>query len=448
MRLSNGYKSDKTETAFALAGIAGSAVLGIAVGVNTLVTVSVVAALTVAVLAYLFPQPAVILWLLTTIFVPFWTPIMVQGVNFPPSSAVAVPVIIGCLLSPRTIRPALTWVDGCVATFTMIVLFLYFTNELQGLFFLRDIFTLWLCAYILGRIASPQTLRWFPIAMLVIATWGVVEFVTGWHLFENWFALQSGNSSKIMERDGLARSEATFGHPIAMGAACVMAIPFAAKLRFPVLAQLVLAAGVLSSLSRGPILALALTSALTVWTVAPARARVPMAAVAGSLGVGGYILLQSLYSGDAAPELESSSNTRANQLALVQDQLRWFHSSISGYVDGRPFVGPVSVIDNAALRIAANFGILALVVIAIPFAVAAVLAILRRVGPAGTAIAGQIPVLIFTSLIQQWQVILFFVLGAFATELARRAEARRQAILRSTSDDNDRTIASEASAVF
>ena len=412
--------TERLDVVLVVAGMVLSGVLTIAAAKSPLVTFSILGALGLAALAYLLPQSAIAVWLVITILVPFWTPVMVQGVNFPPSAAVAGPVIIGCLLSPKTVRPKLTWVDGCVAAFAAIVLFLYFTREIQGLFFLRDIFTLWLCAYVIGRLATPQTLRWFPVLMLVVAAWGMIEFVTGWHFFENWFALQSGNSSKIMERDGLARSEATFGHPIAMGAACVMAIPFAAKMRYPIVAQMILAGGVLSSLSRGPILALALSALLTVWTVAPAKKRMPMAVLAGSLGVGGYFLLRRLYSGDAAPELESSSNTRANQLTLVEDQLRWFHSAISGYVDGRPVVGTVSVIDNAPLRIAANFGILALLFIAVPFIVAGVLSILRKTGPAGTAIAGQIPVLLFTSFIQQWQVLLFFILGAFATELSRR----------------------------
>lgn len=82
-----------------------------------------------------------------------------------------------------------------------------------------------------------------------------------------------------------------------------------------------------------------------------------------------------------------------------------------------PLVNGILVIDSTPLRLAANFGIIAAVLFAVPVLIALARVIGRKAGPASVALAGQIPVLAVTSFITQWQVLIFFAMGLVATEV-------------------------------
>ncbi|WP_237171819.1 hypothetical protein, partial [Prescottella equi] len=71
----------------------------------------------------------------------------------------------------------------------------------------------------------------FALIMAGVALWGIVEFLSGMHLFVDWMPGANQTLNAIQERSGVARSEAAFGHAIAYGASLAMAIPFAQQLR-------------------------------------------------------------------------------------------------------------------------------------------------------------------------------------------------------------------------
>ncbi|NKS73210.1 hypothetical protein GS531_11340 [Rhodococcus hoagii] len=260
----------------------------------------------------------------------------------------------------------------------------------------------------------------FALIMAGVALWGIVEFLSGVHLFVDWMPGANQTLNAIQERSGVARSEAAFGHAIAYGASLAMAIPFAQQLRKGAVAvQIVLALGIVASLSRGPLLALAVTFALTAWVLAshPAlRLRYMLLTLIGGATV--YFVLGRLYSGVDSDQVAGSGEMRINQYDAIGGSLHWLSSALEFTgVNQTPLVNGILVIDSTPLRLAANFGIIAAVLFAVPVLIALARVIGRKAGPASVALAGQIPVLAVTSFITQWQVLIFFAMGLVATEV-------------------------------
>lgn len=385
-------------------------------------------ALALAGFAYAKPQPALILWLVVTAVVPYWTTVYVIGVGFPPSAAVGVPVLVGIATSRFTSGSSvrLSWMDWSIISAALIVTFLWWTGELEGFFYIRDLLLVWMLAYVLGRCASGRVMTAFPVLMACVAAWGLIEFTFGMHLFADWMPSANHTLNVIQERAGVARSEAAFGHAIAYGAALVMAIPFAQRLRrHALLVQFLLVAGVAVSLSRGPLLGLVLTLVLSTWVLADSKLRVRYTLLTVLGGGAAYLILTNLYSGVYSDEVTGSGNARLDQYFAVRDHLDWLSSALvfSG-PNGEPIVAGLLIIDSTPLRLAVNYGIITAALFLIPVAVAALRVLRRKAGPASVALAGQIPVLLVTSLITQWQMLIFFMMGVVVTEvLDRRATA-------------------------
>ena len=382
-----------------------------------------IAALAIVALAAVRPDLATILWLSTAVLVPFWTPIPAAGLVFQPASALAIPVALGILIG-RLGKPArlrLCYVDYTVAAGGLIILVQWLTDDLTGFVFIKDLIFLWLLAYVIGRFAVQNARTALVVLMSIVALWGLVEFAFDWHVLTEWFPSANHSLNDIQERSGVARSEASLGHGIAYGAALALALPFAHRFaRGAIWIQLLLCAGIVASLSRGPMLTMVLTLVLTLWVFSHSknRMRYLLLAVAGGLGV--YYVLGALYTGVYSDEVRGSGAARVNQFDAVRDSVNWFTSGLTGSVDGQAVAGTVLIIDSTPLRLAVNFGIIAAACLLVPVAVAAWRSIKRTAGTASVALAGQIPVLAVTSLIVQWQVLIFFVAGMVATEISAR----------------------------
>ena len=384
-------------------------------------------ALGVAVLAYRHPQTAIALWIAVTVAIPNWTTVYVGGIGMPPASALGIPILLGIGVSRLvgTNRARISWMDWTLGLASVLVVMLWVTGDLQGFYFIRDLLLVWVLAYILGRNAGPEATKVFAIAMAVVAAWGIVEFIFGLHLFVNWRPSATHTLNLIQSRAGVDRSEAAFGHAIAYGASLAMAIPFAQQLRRnSLVVQILLAAGIVVSLSRGPLIALATTLVLLAWVTASTsklRARYIGLTVIGASTV--WFILDRMYSGVYADEVVSSEDSRNSQWATIEPALKWFSSALTfSGTDGSATVRGIAIIDSTPLRLAANFGIVAATLFLIPAIMAAWRVVVRKAGPASVALAGQIPVLAVTSFITQWQTLLFFVMGMAVTEMTRRSD--------------------------
>jgi hypothetical protein len=386
---------------------------------------AVVAIAGIIYLATWSPRLAIALWLIATLFIPSWTPIFIGPLALPPTFIVGLPVMIGLGLGGHLkLRPI--WIDYVLlATFGATISIV----ALQGLpnYLLGGVALSLLFPYLVGRLAPTVTQKAFLWLALVLALWGCMEFIFDLHVFTEWPALPGNYWFDIQVRGGLARSEASLGHAIAYGAVLAAAIPFAAALpRYSGLAQLVLFAGLLVSFSRGPLLSAALTAVLAS-ALLTARVSKSRALIHGAVGLAlGIAAIVALYAGPGTEELERSSAIRGNQTtdylgvlrvlgaAPVQDVLR---SGITA--DGRV------IIDNAALRLALDFGVLVAVGLLLPILYCACSLMGRRATPASVALAGQIPVLLVTSFITQWQTILFWLLGVAVAQLVSPSPANR-----------------------
>ena len=78
-------------------------------------------------------------------------------------------------------------------------------------------------------------------------------------------------------------------------------------------------------------------------------------------------------------------------------------------------------VSTAYVIVGVIFGIITAVLFLVPVLVAGVRCLKRTAGPASVALAGQIPVLLVTSPITQWQLLLFFMMGAVAAEVTSRS---------------------------
>lgn len=397
--------------------------VGTAVAVAPVVSVGALAVAAVLGLSYWKPQAGIAVWLVTTVLVPAWLTADLGGFSLAPAY-VALPVIVGVGLRAwsRARRPSGLDVSLIAAAVLVLVYQVAFD---QATFLFTNVAVTLLTGYVLGRLASVSIERLFVIAMVVVALWGIVEFLTSWHPFTDFERHYPGIGPQVQERSGVIRSEATLGHAIGYGAALAAAIPSATLFRRAGLLQVILVAGVLVSVSRGPIIATAFTFALLVYAQRKARHRVTSALflIAGLVGI--YVLFSALYNGTGQEEVMSSGSARSRQLegALPYTNLVGPAQGMFLNLEGQYQLYGIVIIDNAFLRIALDFGWLVCALMFLPVVVAAVNVLLRRAGRITVALVAQVPVLVVTSFITQWQTLFFFVMGMAVTEMVA---ARRQ----------------------
>lgn len=389
-----------------------------------------IAAATIAVVAVVIttvlrPAIGVGIWLIITSITPFWTTISTGGTPIFPYY-LNIPIAIGLILrtatTPRERRSSsLNLLDIIVTIAVFIAVILTFTSGMQSFLYSNMLYTLY-GGYIIGRHSPVKITKLYVVVMTILAIWGVIEFAFGWHAFVDWQATSGGMGPSIQERGGYARSEATMGHAIAYGAALVSAIPFTREFRSATILQVVLIAGVLSSLSRGPIFAAMLAVALNFYLERNSSHRVRMFLLL-SVGVAlAYLLIGSLYAGSGQEELDSSSNARGLQIDNTFGLLRAIGQARDTQWNpgtGRYETNGISLVDNSFLRLALDYGWVVPSLLAIPFLVAAYLVIRRKAGIAAQSLVTQLPIVFVTSLITQWQILLLFVVGLFVQELAK-----------------------------
>lgn len=396
---------------FLAVAVLGLGLLAIGIVVNMTVSIALLCGCALIGIGYARPQVAILLWLSAVVFIPEWTRLTVLGeLSLEPATYIGVPVLIGLLVARRG-EGHLTAIDYTLS-FTLLFIAAQYALGLTYFQITKEAFTVWLLGYIFGREATQPIKSAFVIFMTIVAVWGTIEYALDWHAFANWFPKASHTWNLLQERGGAVRSEAMFGHAIAYGASLAMAIPFAQRFRFGWVIQVLLLAGILVSISRGPMLAGVLTLVLTALFLARGkhRARTTGLSVAGGVAV--YLVFSEFVSSSGFDrDTESSTFARSLQLDTYAGSLRVFTSSLDSIVD--------DTIDNTPLRLAVNFGILTAVLVLLPVIVACTVLLRGPAGPAVVAIVGQIPVLVVTSLITNWSVLIFFLMGMVVSEIGK-----------------------------
>jgi hypothetical protein len=370
------------------------------------------------------PMVGVVVWLAVLILIPDWTPL---PVGLKPVSAIGVVVLIGILVSRRRERIRITWPDFALAAAVITIGILTFLDG-YPIVLLSNLAAVLGVSYWLGRAAPDAARRAYLWAMVIVSIWGIFEFATRLHVFSQWALSTTHHWDLIQTRSGVDRSEAAFGHAIAYGASIAMAIPFARELpRRAGLVQLILLAGVFASVSRGPMLtaALALGLAVIFSTKGRARAISIIGLVLAMIAI--LAVFQLLYGSEDSDETQQSGDQRTIQLLATLPNVQWFGATGLSFEDGRVQTLGTDIIDNTFLRLAINFGWVLAALILAPLIFALFRLLRGEYTASSLALIGQIPVLLVTSLITQWQAALFFVAGMAVADLTALRYSKRTA---------------------
>ena len=164
----------------------------------------------------------------------------------------------------------------------------------QGFYAFSDVF---LPYYVLSRTLRDlegfrNALSGFVIAAMILAAIGFFEFSRHWLLYHAVVGALGLKSSPFayLDRVGLLRASASTGHSIALGYVMVVAIAFYAYLKDDVRSRLnrrigglILAAGLIAPLSRGPWVGAVASLATFIWTGPHAFKRLASMAMIGTL---------------------------------------------------------------------------------------------------------------------------------------------------------------------
>lgn len=376
------------------------------------------------------PRAAFAVWLAVLCAVPVWAIEPNIVVAMPPAT-LAFLVIIPALLRTRvSMRAADWWLLGFLgACAVAAVVFDAPQYAMAGLVAQSG------TAYLVGRRLAPAcgeqwAYRAVAIACAAVAAWACLEFVTGLHVFEDFVG--SGSQSfwrEIQVRGGSARSEAAFGHAIALGGFVAIGVPFALAAGFRTGTQLLLigllSAGLLVSLSRGPILGglLALVLAL-LFLPASQMARNTRLVLFGVGLFAVFVVAPRLldFFAAAGEDTAASADYRARLITHWSDDLRLFGQAdyVTVGVDGVARYRGFASIDNGWLHLGLQFGWVPLVVLVLASAAVVWRVLVRHAGPAEVALLGQVLILATVAQITQHGTAVWLVAG-LAVAFARRA---------------------------
>ena len=198
---------------------------------------------------------------------------------------VLAPMFFTLIRRSNTPRLGHFWQDRCLLAFLLLTTIMQLrattlTDTLrEGVYSFIDVF---LPYYVLSRSLRDlegfrNTLSGFVIAAMILAAIGFFEFSSHWLLYSamaDALGLKSSLSFTLyLARAGQLRASASTGHPIALGYVMVVAIAFYSYLKDDVrtrlnrrIGGLILAAGLIAPLSRGPWVGAMASLVTFIWT--------------------------------------------------------------------------------------------------------------------------------------------------------------------------------------
>lgn len=407
------------------------AISGYGIAVAPELVAGVLVVLVLMIVTCVSREVGISLWLVATIAIPFWTVIAVSGIAVRPSY-LGIPIAFAVILrrlydrvkNPYPMRT--TAVDYFVTAGVALIVIFQSVYGQQSFLATNAVITLF-SGYVIGRFAGVSLQKVYLVAMVIVAIWGIAEFVFSFHVFTGWQADAQGIGPQLQIRGGLARSEASLGHAIAYGACLAAAMPFARYFRSSAVTQLVLAVGVVVSFSRGPILAVVFTFAVMVYVERSTKHRVASFFLLVVGAVAALTLFNLLYNGAGQNDVTLSGGARTAQINQALGYINPIGPATGTQLNssGRYETNGVDSVDNAPLRLALDFGWIVCVLMLTPALLAAWNTLRRNAGPATVALVCQIPILVVTSFITQWQTLFFFIAGMAVREVIEANRPRR-----------------------
>lgn len=370
------------------------------------------------------PRMAVTCYLVILIMVPVW--VGVQVAVFWVSAHFLMTLLTMAVLW-STPGPPLRWhvVDYAVLC-TFIFAGLAYVFGLTSLNAVYIFVSEWLPSYCVGRLAVHRIdMRFVATAFVglmgVAAVSGLLELLTGVNPWTRYLSLPNGSYGiwgRPQLRAGMIRSEAAFGHAIALGGALAIAAgltwatKFSFRVRLALTTGLIFATGVTAS-RIGMITAVvgvALTALLATREIAR-RDRYRTMLFLGVIGVTGFELASRFFA-SAGPEADTSAQHRINLLSLIPEieligRAEVFHRNTAGQSSW----GSLRSIDSTVLDFALSYGWLPTAIVLLCFGGAICTALLGRASVALTTLLGQLPALVSVALITQYSNILVLLIG-------------------------------------
>lgn len=386
-------------------------------------------------------RAAFVFWVATVALVPYW--FQAESLPLAPATIAAV-VVFPALLFNRNAEDR--WLPGDTLILAIVVCGFSATFAFgTAMYPFITIILQWLTAYLVGRrlaAACGWDFVFTTIAFVGIfmACWSIAEYTTGWHVLHGTAGLNSrlGFWAELQERGGITRSEASFGHSIALGAFLALALPFAFALpnhRFRVPAALLILLGAMCTLSRSGILsavtALILTLLFVRSEVVSTRARKAgfIAVILAALFVGPII--QSWFQ-NLSGEIETSTDFRSEIWNRLPYEIRIIGQSDIVDINAEGFrqYGEYRSVDAAPLLIGLDFGWIMLALLIAGLLVVAIRIFTGKGSLPDVALLAQLPTLITAALITQYGSMLWLMVGLVcAQSLARSPVCNDASIL-------------------
>lgn len=388
------------------------------------------------------PRFATLIWFIALVAVPYWAYLPLGPLAAPAVDLLALISLAAIALGrnrfrfPRPATPMLVFTALAVVGGVM-----------GGMpsWYSKTIILSWAIPFYLGQVIVGRFgTEWLTLILrrvgLTIASAAIVEFILRWHPFTS----VAANSpvafwSVIQTRGVFDRSELTFGHSIALGGTIALLTPFVVGTASPrrrIPYTLLMVAGVVSTLSRGAMLAtaIALILVLLFHSNTPARRRQQLLALI-LVALVAVPVLSSAFR-DTGVEVQQSTAVRSSFLRDLTGRTDLFETSsaLSLNENRQPSFDGYSSIDNAFLLIALESGLLALAAFVWLFVKPTKKLLQRNGSLADVSMIAMVPLLASVALITQWQSIFFLVAGAaYAWPVSRKSGARNDGSLISSS---------------
>ncbi|MFC7673169.1 O-antigen ligase family protein [Mycolicibacterium sp. GCM10028919] len=406
------------------------------------VLIAALSALLLVIAFWHHPRFALVAWLLSLAMVPVWFSVDFV-VSVPAHSVIAVLAIASTV--SRT-RPTVTKYDYYFATFiTISFAAVLFGGSSAGLW--SEIVLQWAVPFVAARVLIAAAGVQFSIDAIatilsVVAILAIIEFLFQWHPFVNLnsMSLQFEYWHAIQIRDGTDRSEWAFGHSIALGGSLALSIPFIIRSSFSSaikIAMLVcVGAGIVTTASRGALIAAGLTAVICMVYVSKARilrtATLSISLIVGVVATSALGRLVQTWTRGGSKEEQWSYDHRDDLYTTYLPAIEWFGKSPIYRTDGSGYYST----DSALLRIGLQFGWIVLLLAVIALASIAFRVIAGRASTPEIALVGQLPLFTTVALITQYQSMIFIVAG-FAVHMASAREQSLDSALASAGHSLD-----------
>lgn len=392
------------------------------------------------------PKLSYVVWLLSLTMVPIWISIDLAA-NVPAHCIVALLAIAATL--PRT-NLTFTKYDA----YFLVFLFLSFAAVLIGgstSASWAQILLRWGIPYLAARVlVSAVGVRFavnaIAIILGVVGGLAVLELVLSWHPFSglSTASLEYEIWNTIQVRSGIDRSEWAFGHSIALGGSLAMSIPFILRSSLGNALKLVLFVmvllGIISTASRGALIAAAFTAAICLLYLARNRvartAGLLVMTVAALLAVSAVDTLLQGWARGSTDEEQSSFEYRNYLYSTFLPEIEWFGRSPI-YVAGATRNQST---DSAILQLGLSFGWVVLIGALLPLALGVVRVVVGRASTPEIAIVGQIPLFTTVALITQYESLIFVVAGTAVQMLIDKKTGGEQIKLNSNTEPHARGL--------